>query len=345
MLLHLLALTLLTISLAYSSIHLGQRPKAYTPSQRIPPNSWDSHMHIIDPDAYPLSAEAVYTPRAHNLSEALAVESSLGLSNIVLVQPSIYGTNNACLLSALRALGPRRARAVVALDPASPPARDVLRDWHAAGVRAARLNLLSSGRPMPAGPELAALLRRHADVLRPLGWALQMYVPLALVDALEPLIPGLGVRVVIDHMGHPPLSRRGGGGGGGDRETAVAGSPLDPYVLPGFAALMRLLRAGSTFVKLSAPYRFSAVADYGDVEPLAREILRVVGRSAVVFATDWPHTRFEGLDSRPWAEMVLELCGDDTALIDRVFRGNAEDLWGVQPQETDARGNAEVAEI
>ncbi|KAK1766915.1 hypothetical protein QBC33DRAFT_588266 [Phialemonium atrogriseum] len=283
-------------------------------------------MHVFDPDAYPLSPEAAYTPKPHTLPSALAFESSLGLDNIVLVQPSVYGTDNTCLLDALHCLGPRRTRAVVALSPATT-SPSTLRAWHAAGVRAVRINLVSPAESATttAITDLAAaaqhLLRTHADAVRPLGWAVQLYVPLALLDALEPLVPGLGVRVVVDHMGQPPAGR----------------AAADPYDMPGFAALVRLMRGGRTFVKLSAPYRISgagaaaAEEGYADVEPVARELLRVGGRRSVVFATDWPHTRFEGLDVRPWVEKVLGTCGDDDELVGRVFRGDAEDLWDARP--------------
>lgn len=277
-------------------------------------------MHIVDPETHPLSADAVYTPKAHTLEEAQDFENSVGLDNIVIVQPSIYGTDNSCLLSALRALGPNRARGVVVFDPTSISAQD-LRDWHAAGVRGARLNLMSQGRPPPNAEELTRLLHGYADALRPMGWVLQIYAPLQLMNVLERLIPDLGVRVVIDHMGGPSLS------------SAPAGvEPLDPYDMPGFASLVNLLRAGQTFVKLSAPYRNTKAKDYGDLEPLQKELLRVAGKNRVVFATDWPHTRFEGLDIRPWVERVFEMCAGDAVLIDRIFRGNAEDLWDVQPQ-------------
>lgn len=277
-------------------------------------------MHIVDPETHPLSADAVYTPKAHTLEEAQDFENSVGLDNIVIVQPSIYGTDNSCLLSALRALGPNRARGVVVFDPTSISAQD-LRDWHAAGVRGARLNLMSQGRPPPNAEELTGVLHGYADALRPMGWVLQIYAPLQLMNVLERLIPDLGVRVVIDHMGGPSLS------------SAAAGvEPLDPYDMPGFASLVNLLRAGQTFVKLSAPYRNTKAKDYGDLEPLQKELLRVAGRNRVVFATDWPHTRFEGLDIRPWVERVFEMCAGDAVLIDRIFRGNAEDLWDVQPQ-------------
>ena len=50
----------------------------------------------------------------------------------------------------------------------------------------------------------------------------------------------------------------------------------------------------------------------------------------VVFASDWPHTRFEGLDIKPFVKRVMEWCEWDERLIERVFRGNAEMLWDVE---------------
>lgn len=84
-------------------------------------------------------------------------------------------------------------------------------------------------------------------------------------------------------------------------------------------------------MKLSAPYRISkSQDDWEELRPIAQEILKVAGESRVVFATDWPHTRFEGLDIRPWMELLLELCGENEYLKERLFRENAQDLWGVK---------------
>lgn len=62
-------------------------------------------MHVIDPDDYPLAVDA-QSPKRHILSDALAFESTIRIKNIVLVQQSIYGNNNGCMLDALRQLGP-----------------------------------------------------------------------------------------------------------------------------------------------------------------------------------------------------------------------------------------------
>ncbi|ORY63361.1 uncharacterized protein BCR38DRAFT_394242 [Pseudomassariella vexata] len=285
---------------------------------RMPKDAWDSHMHVVDPTAYPLSADAAYTPSSHTVEEAMDFEKSVGLDNIVLVQPSIYGHDNSCMLDAMRALGPSRCRGVVSLDPRkTSPA--TLQKWHDLGVRGARINLQSVGKSLD-GPELEAALMQYAEVLRPLQWTIQLYVPMRMITLLEPIVPKLGVRICIDHIGHPTLP-------GPDEYQETQ----DPYKLPGFESLIRLLEEGQTFVKLSAAYRISAAKDgMSDLAPIAQEILRVAGKRRVVFATDWPHTRFTGLDIRPWMEQVLEWCGNDDKLIDRVFRGNAEDLWMVK---------------
>lgn len=280
---------------------------------RIPSDAWDSHMHVVEPDTYPLGPEAAYRPNTYTLAQALDFEASVGIRNIVLVQPSIYGDDNTCTLDALRALGPERGRAVVQFDPEVVTA-DQLRDWHSLGVRGVRLNIQSYERDVDADG-LSRALHQYADAVRHLGWAVQIYLPMPLIPLLEPIVPALDVRFCIDHMGHPLLN---------DHQPTD-----DPYRLPGFPSLVRLLQTTDTYIKLSAPYRTSRVADYADIDPVAKELIRLAGDSRIVFATDWPHTRYEGLDIRPWMETVLDWCADDDHLRERLFRGNAEDLWDV----------------
>lgn len=274
-------------------------------------------MHVTSP-AYPLAPAAQYAPSAHPLSAALALERRLlgPSARIVLVQPSVYGTDNACTLDALReAGGPARARAVVQIDPGSVT-RGQLEGWHALGVRGVRVNLVSVGKWGMGARELEEVLERQSEAVRGLGWALQLYVPLRMCVALEGVVPRLGVRVVLDHMGQPGLPHAG------------YARTRDPYELEGFAAMVRLLEGGHVWVKMSAAYRIGKEEDYlGEVEPIAREILCMGGRTRVVFATDWPHTRFEGMDVEPFVKKVVEWCEGDEELLRRVFRDNAQELW------------------
>lgn len=294
--------------------HVPAQVRSVIPLNHIPPGAWDSHMHVIDPALYPLANDAIYTPKPHTLDHAIAFESSMRISNIVLVQPSIYGNNNSCLLDALRKLGPERARGVVTFDVASTSPSQ-LHKWHEMGVRGVRVNLQSVGKSL-TDSELESLLQQYADAIRPFNWVLQLYVPLHAMVTVESIAPQLQARLCIDHFGHPMLS-----------EQTVYAQTRDPYTLPGFQSLVNLLEDGNTFVKLSAPYRISNMNDFSDLEPVATEILKVAGKTRIVFATDWPHTRFEEVDIKSWVEMVFDWCRKDPFLVERLFKGNAEDLW------------------
>lgn len=287
--------------------------------QRLPPRSWDSHMHVVEPQRYPVAPNAVYQPSSHTLSEAMALEASLGIENIVLVQPSIYGTDNSCLLEALRKVGLSRGRGIVVIDPATTNLQ-TLTEWHALGVRGVRVNLKSVGKEM-SEHELAQTLLEHADLVRPLGWIIQLWVPLHMMPTIERIVPQLGVKVCIDHFGGPelPTSVLGSGNGPNDLFT------FDPYTLPGFASLVSLLRAGKTYVKISAPYRLSKDKSMRDIQAIALELLRVAPRR-VIYATDWPHTRFDGLNIRPFTESCLQWCSREPGLTERVFRLNTEEM-------------------
>ncbi|ETI22651.1 hypothetical protein G647_06727 [Cladophialophora carrionii CBS 160.54] len=234
---------------------------------------------------------------------------------MVLVQPSIYGNDNSCMLQALDELTPKHGRAVVGLDPKTID-HETMEKWHAAGVRGARLNLVSVGREV-SEDELRAELESYARVLKPFKWVLQLYIPLALAMSLVNIVPGLGVKVCIDHFGSPDLPQH-----------FDPSRTIYPYDMQGFASLVSLLQAGNTWVKLSAPYRLSNDPEMRDLDPVGRELI-IKGVNRVVYATDWPHTRFDNIDSVPFIEKCFEWCGGDEHAIDRLFRGNAEELWDV----------------
>ncbi|KAL9620697.1 MAG: hypothetical protein Q9160_004833 [Pyrenula sp. 1 TL-2023] len=280
----------------------------------LPSGTWDSHMHVVEPERFPLSANAIYKPPTHTLWEAMTFESSLDIANIVLVQPSIYGNDNSCLLAALEELGPQRARGVVQFDQSNIDPQ-TLRRWHELGVRGVRINLKSVGSE-PSVEELTQTLQRYAEIIRPLGWTLTLYIDLKRIPLLQDIVSALGVKFCIDHYGSPQLPKE------------FQGSSFDPYQLQGFSSLVSLLRSGKTWVKLSAPYRLSADPEMRDLEVMTRELLRVAP-SRLVYATDWPHTRFKGVDARPFRDACLQWSGmQDVA--DKIFRYNAEELWDVR---------------
>lgn len=289
------------------------KPGNHAPvKSRVPPRSWDSHMHVVEPQ-YPLVANAAYKPMPHTIRDAIAFESSLGIENVVLVQPSIYGSDNSCLLDALRRIGPSRGRGIVVIDPANTePA--TLRVWHTLGVRGVRMNFKSSGEEEPTREELRRTLFEQAELIRPLGWMIQVHTAMSMIPLLEEIIPQLGVKVCIDHFGGPDLPQ----------VDWDKGESFDPYCLPGFQSLIALLKAGRTYVKISAPYRLSKDEGFRDLEIIIREFLREAPNQ-ILYATDWPHTRFSSINVEPFTEQCLRICGSQSSA-ERVFRLNAEEL-------------------
>lgn len=275
-------------------------------------------MHVVEPERFPISKSAVYQPSIHTLEDALNFESTIGVENLVFVQPSIYGTDNSCMLAALAKLGPSRGRAVVVVDP-DTITQETLDEWHTLGVRGLRVNLQSVGKIMEQS-ELEATLKRHADIARPRNWMIEVYVPLKMIPMLESIVPHLGVTFCIDHFGSPELS---------PISLYKDESPFDPYALPGFSSLISLIRTGSTYIKVSAPYRLTKDAGMRDLKAMAREFLSAAP-DRVIYATDWPHTRFTGVDISPFTEWCLDLCVHEPGLAEKLFRRNTERMLGVE---------------
>ena len=281
-------------------------------SPRIPLDAWDSHMHVTDPASFPIASSATYTPHMAPLSEALKNAARLSLPNLVFVQPSTYGTDNGCLLNSLAHVTPARGRGVIVFD-VNQTGLDQLKRWHNLGVRGVRVNLKSVKSEITP-EELRKLLKQYIDAIRPLKtWALQLFIDMAIIPQLEPVVAELdgSVKIVIDHLGSP---------------TEVKSNLYD---MPGWEDLVKMMRNSNIFVKLSAPYRISDDPQYNDLEALTKELLSSRGGNGVVFASDWPHTRYEGVDVSPWIERCLEWCGNDTPAKNKVFRDNAKALWDV----------------
>lgn len=267
-------------------------------------------MHVTSPD-YPLATNAAYKPSLHSLDHAMKFEKSVGIKNIVLVQPSIYGNDNSCLLDALKEIGPVHGRGVVGFDPETIQ-QSTLQEWHELGVRGVRLNLKSTNAKFTK-ESLTKTLRQYAEIVKPLNWVIELFIAMDSIPLLEEIIPTLDAKFCIAHFGAPDLN------------GSKVSYPLDPFSLPGFQSLANLTRDTRTWVKLSAAYRFDPDDQMRGIESVAKKLLETSGHRAV-FATDWPHTRFEGLDVKPFVSRCLDWT-DEFGLTDAVFSENAKALW------------------
>ena len=264
---------------AHASSHPALRGPALAhsaPAFAVPAKACDCHVHVFgDPSRFPFDEARRYTPEMATTGQLRRHLELLRLDRVVLVQPSPYATDNACMLDAMAALG-ERARGIAVLPPAADEAR--LAALHGGGVRGVRYNLCSSD--YGDTTHVRALLRSEARRLGRLGWHIQLYQTLDLIPALYEDLRNLPVPVVLDHFG------------GGLHAEGESDARLQQ--------LLELVASGRVYVKLSAPY---LGPDPGPTDPgaadggpaisfgrLVRLFLRA-GPERVLWGSNWPHPK------------------------------------------------------
>ena len=300
-------------------------PMPTRPSVLVPADMCDTHVHVFDPARFAYATTRRYTPPEATRPQLQRVMAQLGTGRVVVVQPSCYGEDNTVVMDALHTIGARRARGVVVIDAANTPARN-LHEMHRQGVRGVRLNA-----SVDAGHDASALIRRVTAVQRAtghLGWHVQMFADVHTVVAMADELANLSIPLVLDHFG------------GLDAAALV----LTSGAVDG---LLRLLRQGNTYIKLSAPYR---VVGDPDSPQLADAVRRFADAAPerLLWASDWPHTG--GAGSRGSGAANIEAFRDenaafalerlyqwipDAAIRQRILVSNPARLYGFDPSSVD----------
>jgi predicted TIM-barrel fold metal-dependent hydrolase len=228
----------------------------------VPAGACDCHTHIHgDPEKFPFFAGRVYTPETALPEEMAALHKSLHIERVVIVTPSVYGTDNGATLYGMKARG-ADARGVAVIDEKTPESE--LDAMHGAGVRGIRINLATSGVSDPAVAR--ARLQTAIDRVKGRTWHVQIYSNLKVIAALKDQCAQSPVPLVFDHFA-----------------GAQAALGLDQ---PGFADVLDLVRSGKAYVKISGAYRASKAApDYGDVIPFAQALI-AANPDRIVWGTD-----------------------------------------------------------
>jgi 2-pyrone-4,6-dicarboxylate lactonase len=232
------------------------------PRTKFPAGACDCHSHVFGPqDAFPYLSNAAFIPPDALPEDYARMLRTIGCQRAVLVQPSIYGTDNRCMVAALTSgVFDFRGVAVVDESVADPD----LEALHRAGVRGVRVNIASktAGLSLAQAPKLATRIK-------PLGWHLQFFVRIGQFLSLEEVIAQLPVACVIDHFAYAPAA--------GGVESLE------------FKALRRLARLEHVWFKLIGPYRISTQWPlFPDVAPLVRALVEAAP-DRCVWGTDWPH--------------------------------------------------------
>ena len=234
----------------------------------LPPGSCDCHMHVFE-DRFPLAPTATFKPPHAPAAAYRVMQQALGLTRVVVVQPTGYAFDNRCTLEAMAALGPQ-ARGIVVVAPQT--GEEELASLDALGVRGIRYMMLPGG---VLGWDGLASASARIDAL---GWHIDLQLDGRDLPLREASLLGLPSRLVIDHIG----------------------KFLGPTTIesPAFASLCRLLDRGRCWIKLSAPYESSRAGppDYADIAPLV-EALAARYPERCLWASNWPHPNTRPLPS------------------------------------------------
>src|SRR5437764_1488123 len=186
----------------------------------VPAGACDCHTHIHpDPAKFPFFSGRVYTPEPASPEEMTALHKALHIDRVVIVTPSVYGTDNSATLFGMKARGPT-ARGIAVIDDKTPESD--LDSMGQAGIRGIRLNLATGGvnDPSVGRPRFQAAV----DRVKTRNWHVQLYTTLSMISAIKDLVATSPVPLVFDHFG------------GAQAELGLE--------QPGFSDLLELVKSG-----------------------------------------------------------------------------------------------------
>jgi predicted TIM-barrel fold metal-dependent hydrolase len=275
-------------------------PSPRAPQVTVPDGATDCHFHIFDRPS-PQIAERSYTAPPAPLDAFQHLHATLRISRSVIVQPSVYGTDNRTTLAACDSTP--QMRAIVVVDEDTPPS--TLAAYRKRAAVGCRVNMLFGSNARI--DSLCSLARRIADQ----GWHLQILGDVSALGDRMDEFASLPVPVVFDHFGHLQAIR-----GIND---------------PGFRRLLRLLGSGAAWVKLSGAYRLGPAGAQTDraVADLAAALI-AANPDQLVWGSDWPHPAIPQQDMPNDGDLLDALAGwaPDAALRRRILVDNPARLYG-----------------
>ncbi|WP_277184233.1 amidohydrolase [Caballeronia sp. BR00000012568055] len=259
----------------------------------------DCHIHVYE-DGFPLAASATFTPPRAPASAYREVQRALGFSRAIVVQPTGYGFDNRCTLSAIAQLGDG-ARGIAVVAPNITD--NELHRLHEAGIRGVRFMMLAGGvLPWDALETMSARIA-------PLGWNINLQLDGHTLPQHEAMLARLPSKLVIDHLGKflAPVTRES----------------------EGFASLCRLLDGPRCWIKLSAPYESSrsGAPTFDDVSWLFSTLsARFPERG--VWASNWPHPNVKPVpDDKQMLDWAM-LLADNDDIRRKILVENPAELYG-----------------
>src|SRR5262245_45421463 len=163
----------------------------------VPAHACDCHTHIHgDVEKFPFFEGRVYTPEPASPEEMAALHRALHIERVVIVTPSVYGTDNSSTLFGMKARG-ATARGVAVIDERT--SESALDAMQLDGFRGIRINLAtgSISNPIIGKARFASAVQR----MKSRGWHVQLYTTLPMISAIKDQVLEAPVPAVFDHFG------------------------------------------------------------------------------------------------------------------------------------------------
>jgi len=236
----------------------------------------DTHAHVYTTDM-PLAPTAWHHPPADaTIEQYIATLDQHGVRYAVMAAASLYDDYNDYMIASTVKHKHRLRTTAIVKPTIDPYVMRMMRDDGVVGVRLQWRNVKDL--PDITSAEYKKFFRRVAD----LDWhvhinqdGIQLAAPLAVLEAT-------GVKIVVDHFGHPQHGK---------------GVACD-----GFQALIHAVQRGRTWVKLSAGYRMESPEV---AEACARELVKQCGPERLMWGSDWPFAAFE--NTMTYSEAIASL--------------------------------------
>ena len=235
---------------------------------------WDTHVHLFEPERFPLSDTRSYTPKAATPTELLA--SSPGES-FLLVQASVENGTDA-LLSHMCELQSEltygnvvRGEIIYGADTNYTDAE--LDIFHEAGVRVLRGYARFANDTEATANEMKRLLEGSmGKIARKYGWIVSFQLSPAVWTILEDFpwketLPGIAV--IAEHLGSVNV-------------------PLNAESQRGLQSLIKLMEDDVLTVKINALHRRGLRGHEDSMEQVIKQLTEA-GPQRLIWGSDWPH--------------------------------------------------------
>jgi predicted TIM-barrel fold metal-dependent hydrolase len=247
-----------------------------------------------------------YTPPLAPVMLHLDMLARTGLARGVIVQAGAYGSDPELMIDALTSSGDR-LRGICASETLD---RQVFDRWHDAGIRGLRFN----DTPVPGGTGRfpGAVSSEALDGLvsgmQAKKWHAEIWAPVDRHAESIARYRGLGIPIVLDHMG-----------------SLVTSRGIDD---PAFQKILLALREGWLWVKLVLCRCSQDIPNYADLRPF-HDALIAANPNRVIWGSDWPHLRLG--DRAPDVGHLLDLFRawePDETVRQRILVENPAELYG-----------------